>query len=392
VDFSFTEEQQALGDLARQVLTDQVSQERLKEVEAGQAGMDPRTWSELAKTNLLGVALPEEEGGSGLGFLAACILLYEVGRTVAPVPVLASVVMGSLPVAEWGTAEQKERLLPEAISGERILTAALVEDGTDPAHPVTTATPVKIGEAGESGPGEPDGWRLDGVKVCVPAGSLASDFLVPARTGDAGDDRDDRVGVFIVSAGSPGLGVVPEATTSRQPEARLTLDGVVVSAADVLGDPFGGRPIVDWIVERTTTAICAIAAGVCEQAVRMTAEYTKTREQFDRPIASFQAVGQRAADAYIDAEAVRLTAWQAAWRLDAGLPATAEVAVAKFWAADGGQRVVHAAQHLHGGIGVDRDYPLHRYFLWAKHLELTLGGATSQLTNLGALLAAEPVS
>ena len=124
--------------------------------------------------------------------------------------------------------------------------------------------------------------------------------------------------------------------------------------------------------------------------MRLTAEYTKTREQFDRPIATFQAVGQRAADAYIDAEAIRLTAWQAAWRLAAGLPAAAEVAVAKFWAAEGGQRVVHAAQHLHGGIGVDRDYPLHRYFLWAKQLELTLGGATAQLLRLGALLADEP--
>ena len=124
----------------------------------------------------------------------------------------------------------------------------------------------------------------------------------------------------------------------------------------------------------------------------MTAEYTKTREQFDRPIATFQAVGQRAADAYIDTEAIRLTAWQAIWRLSEGLPATAEVAVAKFWAAEGGQRVVHAAQHLHGGMGVDRDYPLHRYFLWAKQLELTLGGATPQLLKLGAILAAEPVA
>ena len=129
--------------------------------------------------------------------------------------------------------------------------------------------------------------------------------------------------------------------------------------------------------------------GVCQEAVRLTAEYTKTRQQFDKPIASFQAVGQRAADAYIDAEAVRLTARQAAWRLDAGMPAAKEIAVAKFWAADGGQRVVHAAQHLHGGIGVDRDYPLHRCFLSAKQIELTLGGATSQLRRLGAMLAAD---
>ncbi len=119
-------------------------------------------------------------------------------------------------------------------------------------------------------------------------------------------------------------------------------------------------------------------------------DYTKTREQFGKPIATFQAVGQRAADAYVDAEAIRLTAWQAAWRLAEGLAAEREVAVAKFWAADGGQRVVHAAVHLHGGVGVDRDYPLHRFFLLTKHLELTLGGATEQLRQLGAVLASEP--
>jgi alkylation response protein AidB-like acyl-CoA dehydrogenase len=124
----------------------------------------------------------------------------------------------------------------------------------------------------------------------------------------------------------------------------------------------------------------------------MTAEYTKTREQFERPIATFQAVGQRAADAYIDTEAIRLTAWQAIWRLAEDLPAAAEVAVAKFWAAEGGQRVVHAAQHLHGGMGVDRDYPLFRYFLLAKQLELTLGGTTPQLLALGRILADEPVA
>ena len=151
-----------------------------------------------------------------------------------------------------------------------------------------------------------------------------------------------------------------------------------------------GGAIVEWIVERATAALCSVQLGVCEQALKMTAEYTSTREQFERPLAAFQAVAQRAADAYIDTEGVRLTAWQAVWRLAEGLPAANELAVAKFWAAEGGQRVVHAAQHLHGGIGVDRDYPLHRYFLWAKELELTLGGATPQLLKLGEILAAEP--
>ena len=144
-------------------------------------------------------------------------------------------------------------------------------------------------------------------------------------------------------------------------------------------------------MQRSTAALALAQAGAAAAALALVAEYTKTREQFGKPIATFQAVGQRAADAYVDTEAIRLTAWQAAWRIAEGLPADKEVAIAKFWAADGGQRVVHAAVHLHGGVGVDRDYPLHRYFLMTKHLELTLGGATEQLLHLGAMLAAEPV-
>jgi alkylation response protein AidB-like acyl-CoA dehydrogenase len=149
--------------------------------------------------------------------------------------------------------------------------------------------------------------------------------------------------------------------------------------------------VIDCITEFATTALCIEEAGVCASALELTAEYTKTRVQFEKPIATFQAVGQRAADAYVDTEAIRLTAWQAAARLAAGLSASSEVAIAKYWAAEGGQRVVHAASHLHGGVGVDREYPLHRYFLMTKHIELTLGGATEQLLQLGATLAAEPV-
>ncbi|MEO2169308.1 MAG: acyl-CoA dehydrogenase family protein, partial [bacterium] len=136
-------------------------------------------------------------------------------------------------------------------------------------------------------------------------------------------------------------------------------------------------------------ALCAYAVGICEEALAMTAEYTKTRKQFDQPIAMFQAVGHRMADAYIDTEALRLTARQAAWRIGAGLPSEAAVAIAKYYASVGGDRIVHAAQHLHGGVGVDRDYPLHRFFLAARHLQLSLGGETRQLQNLGRLLARE---
>src|SRR5262249_21808574 len=163
-------------------------------------------------------------------------------------------------------------------------------------------------------------------------------------------------------------------------------------------DPARGRDIVEWLLDRALLGVCALELGVAERALRITAQYTTERRQFDRPIGSFQAVQQRAADAWIDVEAIRLTTWQAAWRLATwqgawrpaqGLPAREELLVAKFWAAEAGHRITYAAQHLHGGIGVDVDYPIHRYYLWSKALELTLGSGARQLARLGEAIAAE---
>ena len=373
MDFAFNEEQQDLQGLVEKILGSEVTLERLKEVEGGEDNFDRDLWGKLADAGVLGIAVPEAQGGGGYGFLETALVLEQIGRTVAPVPYYATVVLGALPIAHFGSDAQKDALLPGVASGDTILSAAFNEVGADPLLPVTTAK--KDG----------DGWMLDGVKECVPAGPLADRVLVPASTGDG-------VIVAIVDPGAKGVTRERQDTTSHHPEARLTIKGVKVAAGDVLGSPEQGREILDWMVQRATAALCALAIGVCEEAVRMTAEYTKTREQFERPIATFQAVGQRAADAYIDTEGIRLTGWQAIWRLSEDLPAAAEVAVAKFWASEGGQRVVHAAQHLHGGMGVDRDYPLHRYFLWAKVIELTLGSSTPQLLKLGKILADEPVA
>ena len=207
---------------------------------------------------------------------------------------------------------------------------------------------------------------------------VADAVLVPARSSPT------AVAVFLVD--TVGRRRQPSSARSPSPAARGRAQPV--GDAGRRGRPARiggatGQAIIEWLVQRTTAALALAQAGAAAASLALMAEYTKTREQFGKPIATFQAVGQRAADAYIDTEAIRLTAWQAAWRLAEGLPADKEVAIAKFWAADGGQRVVHAAVHLHGGVGVDRDYPLHRYFLMTKHLELTLGGATEQLLQPG---------
>jgi alkylation response protein AidB-like acyl-CoA dehydrogenase len=371
MDFDLTDEQQATIDVAAKLLGDKATPDAIRAVEqTDDLRFDRGLWSAMADAGLLGLAVPAEHGGAGLGVLELCLVLEEVGRRTAPVPALAALAFGGLPVARWGTAEQRAALLPGLVAGTTVLAAALVEPLGDPARPTTTARP------------DGDEWVLDGVRTNVPAGLIAPVIIVPATT-DGGD-----VALFLVPADAPGVECVRQDTTTGTPQAQVRLDGVRLGADAVLG-PVDSGTALRWTLEHATVGICAVMAGVTAEAVRMTGEYTTGREQFGRPIAMFQAVGQRAADAYVDAQAVRLTMLHAAWRLGAGMPADREVAVAKYWAAAGGQRVVHAASHLHGGVGVDRDYPLHRYFLLAKELELSLGGAHRQLLRLGGILAAE---
>jgi acyl-CoA dehydrogenase len=193
--------------------------------------------------------------------------------------------------------------------------------------------------------------------------------------------------VFLVARGDEGVSVARQQLTGGGSAGRVTLAGVRLPPDRVLGSPASGLEITDWLVAHSTVGLCAVQLGVVERALELTSEYARDRVQFGKPIGSFQAVTQRLADAYIDVEAVRLTMWQAAWRLAAGLPAGTEIATAKFWAADAGHRVAHTAVHVHGGVGIDLDYPLHRYFAAAKRCEFALGGATAQLRQIGAALA-----
>jgi alkylation response protein AidB-like acyl-CoA dehydrogenase len=365
MDFSFTEEQSAVVESARQLFNGHLTDARRAEVESSEDGFDRGLWKALAAANLLGLAVGTEEGGSGFGFGELSVLLEEAGRAAAPVPLWASLVLGGLPIARFGSADLRSELLAPMAAGDKVLTAALIEPGADPTRPTTTAKRSA------------DGWEVTGYKTCVPAGTVASAVLVPATT------NDGSIVVLVVDPSSDGVVVTRLETTTGIPEAHLDLNGVVVNRDQVLG----GDEVLNWLLPRATAGLCSLMAGTCRSAVALTSEYATAREQFGRIIATFQAVGQRAAEAYIDAEAVELTSRQAAWRLAEDRPADEQVAIAKFWAAEGGQRVVHAAQHLHGGVGVDRTYPLHRYFLAAKQLELTLGGATTSLVRLGALIA-----
>ncbi|MCP5042958.1 MAG: acyl-CoA/acyl-ACP dehydrogenase [bacterium] len=371
MDFSLSEEQQELQALARQILEDQTSNERLREIEAGGERFDAKLWGDLAEAGLLGVGIGEASGGLDLGYESVCLLVEEVGRSVAPAPVVPVLVSAAGPIDRFGTDEQKRRLLPRVVGGEASLTAALSAPlNEDPERPLATAK------------AEGGGFVLTGTKTCVPFAHRAERILLGAR-------QDGGIGLFLLDPQADGVALACQQSTAGEPQSEVTLDGARVAAADVLAGPEHGAKILQWITQRTSAAYCMMAVGVVDRMTRMTAEYTADREQFGVKIATFQAVGQRAANCYIDTECLRVVSQQAVSLLNGEAPADEEVTIAKMWVGDVAHRVSHAAQHLHGGIGVDRDYPLFRYCLWAKQLELSMG-STAQLTaQLGEGIARE---
>ncbi len=367
MDFSLSESQQELAALTRTILTDRVTPERLRALEDAGPLFDRDLWGTLAAAGVVSAALPETVGGGGLDFLEQCSILIEMGRAVAPVPYLSSV-FAAAALAYFGTDEQRATWAAPAAAGDLVLTGALTEELGDSAEqPLTRADRTA------------DGWRLDGAKALVPYGSVADAYLVPAAT-------DEGAALFVIRPDDPGVSREDQRITDGDTETTLDLAGVE------LGEDrrVPGADVVHWLVARTTVGLAAYQTGVLERALELTAAYAREREQFGRPIGSFQAVAQRLADAYIDVEAVRLTMWEAAWRIAEPLPCPTEIATAKFWAADAGHRVAHTAVHVHGGTGIDLDGATHRYFTAAKRTEFTLGGATAQLRRLGAELASTP--
>lgn len=370
MDFSLSETQTELVGLTRQILGDRMTLAHLKEVERSEEGFDRATWLELAKANLLGIAVPEEFGGLGLGFLDLCLVLREAGKHVPPLPLVPCLVSGVMPWVKFGTPAQLESLRG-IMSGEFITTVAIAEHAGTVDQPYLRATPDGNG-----------GYTLTGVKTTVAFADVAHGMLVSARVADSDD-------IVVCAVPTDGDGVTMARQTGQNYEHifEITLDGVVVGVESVLGSRENGREVLDYLLSRTMVGMSALVGGVCDQAVRITAQYTIDRKQFDRQIGTFQAVSQRMADAYINAQAIELTMLQAASHLDEGREVPEEVATAKWWACEGGNQIGHACLHVHGGIGIDIDYAIHRYFLWIKQAEFTFGSATQQLLHLGAMLA-----
>ncbi|MEU3773525.1 acyl-CoA dehydrogenase family protein [Streptomyces sp. NPDC032472] len=339
MDFRPTEEQAAAAALAARIFGDLATHERLA---AAGTGSDAELWKALSGSGL--IAAVEDVGQLGL-----VLLLEEQGRTTAQVPYAATCAYGVLPVAAHGTADQRARLLPALGSGEAVATGAFPDRGRISARA--------------------DG-RLTGTAPAVPWLRDATHVLVP----DA-----DRA-LWLVRTDAPGVVTAAVETTAPWSAGRLTLTGAE-------GERLGGPRAYDEVLTAARTAFAGLQAGVCAGSVARAAAYTSTREQFGRPLSTNQGVMLRAADAYMDTEAIRVTAYEAAWRIDEGLPAREHALTAAWWASEAGKRVVHAGQHLHGGMGADLDHPVHRHFLWGRQLDAHLGCGSELLAELGALIS-----
>jgi 3-oxocholest-4-en-26-oyl-CoA dehydrogenase beta subunit len=364
MDFSTTEAAQDLGGLVNTIVDSVCTPEHQRQLDGLDQRFDRELWSKLIDSDILSTAAPESLGGGGFGVLEQTAVLVALGRQLAAVPYLDSVVLAAGALARFGSPELQKQWAEPAVSGAKILTVAL--DGEMGDGPV---------QAARSG----DGYRLTGTRTQVGYGPVADGFLVPAET-------DSGTSVFLIAADDPGVTVTALETTGLGSIGHLRLDGVEVDAQRIVG----GEDVVSWIATLDILGRSAFQLGVLDRGLQLTAEYARTREQFDRPIGSFQAVGQRLADGYIDVKGLRLTLTQAAWRLSEDLPADTEVATAAFWAADAGHRVAHTIVHIHGGVGIDTDHPVHRYFLAAKQTEFMLGGATGALLRIGRELADTP--
>jgi 3-oxo-4-pregnene-20-carboxyl-CoA dehydrogenase alpha subunit len=335
-DFRPDEAQETIARLAGEVLD-------------GNADTPERVWKALGQAGLLTLAVPAGLGGAGLGATETALVLTEIGRRALTVPALSTLALGVLPIARWGSDEQRRDLLAGVGEG-RVLTAAVSEPGEPmPERPRTTATAD---------------WLVTGVKVSAPDAEQAHRILVPVSTAAGG------VAVAVVDPAAPGVTVRP---------ATVRLDAVAA-------EPLGGADCLADLHRFAVLGACALGDGALAGALRMTAGHVRTREQFGRPLATFQAVAQQIADVYISSRTLHLAVLAAAWALGAGRDADHDLAVAAQWFTAEAPPAVRTCHHLHGGLGLAADYPLHRHTALIRDMVRLLGGGEHCLQRLGGRL------
>ena len=362
MNLAFSEEQEMLRKSARDFLTNKCPKTLVREMEADKKGYQTELWKEMAELGWLGLPFPERYKGGGFNFLDLIVLLEEMGRACLPGPFLSTVVLGGLPILEWGSEEQKQQILPKISKGEAILTLALTEPSAryNAASIQTTATP------------KGDDYLISGTKLFVPDAHIADWIICVARTAEKANP-EEGITLFLVDAKSSGVSTVLLSTIAGDKQCELILKKVKVPRSNILGKPGQGWQMVKRIIEWAALAKCAEMVGGNQQVMEMSVNYAKERIQFDRPIGSFQIIQHYLADMSIDVDSARITLYKAAWKASEGLPCSNEISIAKAWISDAYRRVATQAHQIHGAIGFTKEHDLELYFRRAKAGEVFFG-------------------
>ncbi len=364
MDLGLSEVQQMLKTSAQEFLSRECPLTLVREMEENERGYTAGLWRQIVSLGWTGVAFPEQHGGTGGNFLDLAVLLEEMGRNLVPGPFFPTVVLGGMTVMDAGSEAQQRDIIPRICSGELTLTLALTEPSASYEASGINATATRLG----------DNYILEGTKLFVPDAHVADLIIVVART-SSDPDPSRGITLFLVPAGSAGLGVEVLKTISSDRQCEVVLDQVSVPAASVLGVVDEGWPVVERALQRATAGKCLEMLGGANAVLDMTVEYVKQRTQFGRPVGSFQAVQHHCAKMATDVEGSRNVAYQAAWKVAEGEPAQREVSIAKAWVSKAYHRVCSTAHQCHGAIGFTKEHDLQLYTRRAKAQELTYGDA-----------------
>lgn len=358
MDFELSEDQRAIEQMADSLFVDHCDDDALRHWDLSGEPLMAALWGLCRETGLHALAIPEDHGGSGLGMTELMLVLQAQGRGLGQVPLWRH----QLVAASLATfaAEEYANWIEQAASGETLLTLSL--DG------VHAARGIEL----EATPNGAD-WLLNGRVAALPLAAQSAAALVPVLL-----HGQPRLGLLDLK--SPGVRLTPAVMTHGEAVADVQVEGYRL-------DHLLPVNALDWLEPRAIAALAALQLGVSQEQIRRTVAYVSEREQFQRRIGSFQAVQMSMADAHIALETLRSTLWQLCYRLDAHLPAPSEALATAWLACEAGHRIGHVAQHVHGGIGVDLTYPIHRFLYWSRALGLALGGSAACLERLGDWLS-----
>jgi alkylation response protein AidB-like acyl-CoA dehydrogenase len=367
MDLDFTEEQDMLRNSARDFLSTECDKATVRKIEESDEGYSPEIWSKMAELGWQGLMIPEEYDGMGMGLMDLVVIFEEIGRNVLPSPFLATVVLGTSPIVDAGTEEQKKELLPKVVTGEAILTLALTEPSVG-----YSADCVELKAEGKG-----DIFVLNGTKLFVEFAS-ASDYMVVVARTKSGGNPEDGITLFLVDSKSPGIKIEPFVTTGMDKQCEVVFDNVSIPGASIIGKLDKGWPIVAKTLEKATVAKCAEMVGGMQAVLDMSVAYAKERVQYGRPIGSYQAIQHMLADMFIRVIMSKNILYEAAWMVSEELPAAGKLATAKGFCNEAYKKVTVDGVEVHGAIGTTRDHDMGLYYRRAIVADSTFGDTESQ--------------